>query len=70
MDPEHSITAPDLSFFRRKFAPSIGGVINVARNSPPKSKKYYLILIISGVADPGCLSRILIFTHPGSQILR
>ncbi len=27
----------------------------------------YCINIIS-VADPGCLSRILIFTHPGSRI--
>jgi hypothetical protein len=25
-------------------------------------------LILSSVADPGCLSRILIFTHPGSRI--
>ncbi len=24
---------------------------------------------LSSVADPGCLSRILIFTHPGSRIL-
>jgi hypothetical protein len=24
--------------------------------------------LISSVADPGCLSRILIFTHPGSRI--
>jgi hypothetical protein len=23
---------------------------------------------INSVADPGCLSRILIFTHPGSRI--
>jgi hypothetical protein len=25
-------------------------------------------LVSTSVADPGCLSRILIFTHPGSQI--
>jgi hypothetical protein len=32
-------------------------------------RKYgYLFIIISSVADPGCLSRILIFTHPGSRI--
>jgi hypothetical protein len=24
--------------------------------------------VLSSVADPGCLSRILIFTHPGSRI--
>jgi hypothetical protein len=24
--------------------------------------------VITSVADPGCLSRILIFTHPGSRI--
>jgi hypothetical protein len=24
--------------------------------------------VYSSVADPGCLSRILIFTHPGSRI--
>jgi hypothetical protein len=24
--------------------------------------------VASSVADPGCLSRILIFTHPGSRI--
>jgi hypothetical protein len=24
--------------------------------------------IVPSVADPGCLSRILIFTHPGSRI--
>jgi hypothetical protein len=27
------------------------------------------ILKVGSVADPGCLSRILIFTHPGSRIL-
>ncbi len=27
-----------------------------------------LMIIMSSVADPGCLSRILIFTHPGSRI--
>ncbi len=26
-------------------------------------------LYLFSVADPGCLSRILIFTHPGSRIL-
>jgi hypothetical protein len=26
------------------------------------------ISVINSVADPGCLSRILIFTHPGSRI--
>jgi hypothetical protein len=26
-------------------------------------------MLFTGVADPGCLSRILIFTHPASQIL-
>jgi hypothetical protein len=26
------------------------------------------IIILGSVADPGCLSRILIFTHPGSRI--
>jgi hypothetical protein len=25
-------------------------------------------MLILSVADPGCLSRILIFTHPGSRI--
>jgi hypothetical protein len=27
-----------------------------------------LIFNLTSVADPGCLSRILIFTHPGSRI--
>jgi hypothetical protein len=26
------------------------------------------LFIETSVADPGCLSRILIFTHPGSRI--
>jgi hypothetical protein len=31
--------------------------------------KYRVICISNAsVADPGCLSRILIFTHPGSRI--
>jgi hypothetical protein len=29
---------------------------------------FYLFYEEISVADPGCLSRILIFTHPGSQI--
>jgi hypothetical protein len=28
----------------------------------------YQITVSTSVADPGCLSRILIFTHPGSRI--
>jgi hypothetical protein len=27
-----------------------------------------LVITFYSVADPGCLSRILIFTHPGSRI--
>jgi hypothetical protein len=27
-----------------------------------------MLVYVSSVADPGCLSRILIFTHPGSRI--
>jgi hypothetical protein len=30
--------------------------------------RYVIIKEIGSVADPGCLSRILIFTHPGSWI--
>jgi hypothetical protein len=38
----------------------------------PEFKKrlasYRYFRLFSSVADPGCLSRILIFTHPGSRI--
>jgi hypothetical protein len=38
--------------------------------SPRRRKKKYpnVTPMISSVADPGCLSRILIFTHSGSRI--
>jgi hypothetical protein len=29
---------------------------------------FYPSIVKGSVADPGCLSRILIFTHPGSRI--
>ncbi len=37
------------------------------RLSPP-SVKFVRVFNKTSVADPGCLSRILIFTHPGSRI--
>ncbi len=37
-----------------------------AQARPPST--YFNIIIFASVADPGCLSRILIFTHPGSRI--
>jgi hypothetical protein len=38
-------------------------------NKPLKlCSQYYKSLHLSSVADPGGLSRILILTHPGSQI--
>jgi hypothetical protein len=33
-----------------------------------QKKIYFSAIHFSSVADPGCLSRILIFTHPGSRI--
>jgi hypothetical protein len=35
--------------------------------SPPDPTKLFRYIALSSVADPGCLSLILIFTHPGSK---
>jgi hypothetical protein len=34
----------------------------------PELDPDFLSSVVDSVADPGCLSRILIFTHPGSRI--
>ncbi len=41
----------------------------VGRLLTQRSGSFYLWdILVSSVAGPGCLSRILIFTHPGSRI--
>ncbi len=47
-----------------------GGELFYRYPSKGRTKCYYIseIKVAFSVADPGCLSRILIFTHPGSRI--
>jgi hypothetical protein len=45
--------------------PKMTGTHSARARRGAKTKKY---CTVTSVADPGCLSRILIFTHPGSRI--
>jgi hypothetical protein len=50
----------------RQETPPASQANSCSRGADRPGKK---ISVINSVADPGCLSRILIFTHPGSRIL-